>query len=96
MTDLPKSLRDVLEEHRKNTRYFLKPDSDRAMWQEVTQEEFVAAERGAGFYPKHGCGPVATSSFYAAGQRGTSVSLEQHLPNLGRYIDLNGDVHDHR
>jgi len=96
VSDLPEDLRKLLEEHRRNTRYFLKPDSARAMWQEVTEEEFVAAERGAGFYPKHGCGPVATGGFSAGGQRGTSISLEEHLPTLGRYIDLDGDVHDHR
>lgn len=94
--DLPKNIQDLLEEHRRNTRYFLKPDSDRAVWQEVTEQEFVAAERGAGFYPKYGCGPVATGGFSAGGQRGTSISLEGHLPNLGRYIDLDGELHDHR
>lgn len=92
--EVPWSLQALLHKMRENTRYFLKPDSDRAIWQEVTQEEFVAAERGAGFYPKHGCGPVATSSFSAGGQRGTSVALEEHLPHLGRYIDLDGELHE--
>jgi hypothetical protein len=35
---------------------------------EVTEEDFIRAEREAGFYPKHGCGPVATGGF------GTGVS----------------------
>lgn len=30
---------------------------------EVTQEEYVRAERSAGFHPKPGCGPTATASF---------------------------------
>ena len=32
-------------------------------WKEVTQAEFVKAERAAGFHPKPGCGPVATGGF---------------------------------
>lgn len=32
-------------------------------YQEVTQEQFIRAEEGAGFHPKKGCGPVATAGF---------------------------------
>lgn len=32
-------------------------------WVEVSQDEFVKEERDAGFIPKPGCGPVATTGF---------------------------------
>ena len=32
-------------------------------WTEVSEVKFVEAERAAGFYPKPGCGPVATAGF---------------------------------
>jgi len=38
---------------------------------EVTQEEFILAERAAGFRPKHGCGPVATGGFGSGGIQGS-------------------------
>lgn len=31
---------------------------------EVTRQEYVAAERAAGFYPKPGLGPEATGAFW--------------------------------
>jgi len=31
--------------------------------QEITQDEFVKAERAHGFYPKYGLGPEATGGF---------------------------------
>lgn len=93
MSDLPPELRALLAEHRKNTRYFLAPVTSNPIWQEVTEAEFANAERGAGFYPKPGCGPVATGSFSAGGQKGTSISLPEHLATLGRYVDLEGVFH---
>ena len=39
-------------------------------WGEATQQQFVAAERAAGFHPKAGCGPVATGGFSGGGVRG--------------------------
>lgn len=47
-------------------RYYLKADWQ-TEWQEVTQDQFVDAERNAGFHPKSGCGPVATGGFSARG-----------------------------
>lgn len=44
-----------------NERYWLKAGD--LAWQECTQEQFVHAERSAGFRPKEGCGPVATGGF---------------------------------
>ena len=41
--------------------YWLK--ADWGSWTEVTQAQFVAAERAAGFRPKPGLGPVATGGF---------------------------------
>lgn len=32
-------------------------------WQEATKDQFVQAERSAGFRPKPGCGDVATGGF---------------------------------
>lgn len=43
--------------------YFLRVAGIDAAWQEVTQEQFVKAERAAGFHPKPGGGPVATHGF---------------------------------
>jgi hypothetical protein len=42
-------------------RYWLRAKGTK--WQEVDQGKFVEAERSAGFYPKAGCGPVATAGF---------------------------------
>jgi hypothetical protein len=92
-SDLPLDLQKLLAEHRRNTRYFLAPATENAVWQEVTEQEFVNAERGAGFRPKPGCGPVATGAFSAGGQRGTTVALVEHMSKLGRYIDLDGNFH---
>jgi hypothetical protein len=51
-----------------NTRYWLK--TGELAWQECTQEQFVSAERSAGFRPKPGCGPVATGGFGSGDRRG--------------------------
>ena len=53
------------------TRYFLKFDIDNAKWQEVTLEEFVAAERSAGFRGGNvERGKTATGAFSGHGVRG--------------------------
>lgn len=91
---MPSELERILAEIRAKTRYFLAPNTETPVWQEVTEEDFVRAEQGAGFLPKPGCGPVATGGFSAGGQQGTSISLEKHLTQLGRYIDLEGNLHD--
>ena len=44
-------------------RYYLSFDGIADSEREVTADEFVAAERNAGFYPKPWCGPFATSGF---------------------------------
>ncbi len=50
-------------------RYFLKYFKK---WEEVTKEEYIAAERGSGFVSKLGLNELATSGFIAAnGLRGT-------------------------
>jgi hypothetical protein len=38
-------------------------------WQEATREQFIQAERGAGFYPKSGSG-VATGGFSGGATQG--------------------------
>lgn len=49
-------------------RYFLR--YSRGPWSQVTEAEFIAAERSAGFVPKPDCGPVATAGFSCNGPRG--------------------------
>lgn len=44
-----------------NTKYYLSIANGPE--QEVTQEQFIEAERDAGFYPKPGCGPIAIDEF---------------------------------
>lgn len=44
----------------KKTRYWIRENE--LPWQEVTREQFIRAERKAGFHPKDGSG-VATASF---------------------------------
>ena len=50
-------------------KYFLKADFQ-SEYQEVTKEEFIAAERAAGFRPKSGDG-IATSGFSGSGVSGS-------------------------
>lgn len=47
---------------------------------EVTQEEFIQAERSAGFRPKPGCGPVATGGF-GSGIISGSIKYEEDESN---------------
>lgn len=93
LANLPKSVQELLEEHRRNTRYFLDRDGENPLWLEVTEADFVKAERAAGFRPKPGCGPVATASWSSGGRRGTTVAAPEYLSKLGRYIDLDGILH---
>lgn len=86
----------LVEEHRRQTRYFLAPSTKDPLWQEVTQEEFVNAERAAGFRPKPGCGPVATAGFAAGSIKGRTYTVREHLKLLGRFVDLEGTLHDLR
>jgi hypothetical protein len=44
---------------------------------EVTQEQFILAERNAGFHPKRGCGPVATGGF----SNGTIRGIVRYEPD---------------
>lgn len=49
-------------------RYFLKLDAQQE-WSEVTQQQWIIAERNAGFYPKYGKGE-ATGGFTGHGVAG--------------------------
>lgn len=49
--------------------YYIK--RNREPWKEVSQAQFIAAEREAGFTPKAGCGPIATAGFGASGPDGS-------------------------
>lgn len=57
MSDINK----LLEWQRVNSRYYLRLGDNPEL--EVTEAEFIAAERAAGFFPKTGCGPLATAGF---------------------------------
>jgi hypothetical protein len=39
-------------------------------WQEATREQFIQAERNAGFHPKPGCGDIATAGFSGRSTKG--------------------------
>lgn len=52
---------DIDKWEREHARYFLREGG--GAWKEVTESEFIQAERRAGFFPKPECGPVATSGF---------------------------------
>lgn len=54
----------------KTPRYYLGVTGREESFVEVTQDEFVRAERGAGFRPKPGLGPVATGGFTSGGITG--------------------------
>lgn len=60
-------------------KYFLKGSWEKE-YTEVTKEQYIEAEEGAGFFPKPGCGDVATDSFSGHGIRGKV-----------NYEDENGD-----
>ena len=55
-------------------RYFLKADWQNE-YQEVTEEQFITAERAAGFRPKYGDG-VATGGFSGRGVSGRVEYVE--------------------
>jgi len=53
----------------KKTKYFLKADWEDE-YKEVTEKQFIAAERGAGFHSKFGADHVATGGFSGSGVSG--------------------------
>ena len=55
-----------------SVRYFLK--TDWTSWKEVTKEQWVSAERSAGFRPKGGGDGCATGGFSGHGVRGRIIS----------------------
>ncbi len=57
-------------------------------WHEATREQFVQAERSAGFCPKPGCGPVATAGFHSSGVEGRITYGEITVENYGWDPDL--------
>lgn len=58
-----------------------------APWMQVTQEDYVRLERAAGFRPKPGHGPVATSAFSGGGVRGQTWRPEVRPPKIHRVDD---------
>lgn len=56
-------------------RYYLSTDIHEE--KEVTQEEFIKFERNLGFFPKPGCGPVATGGFSKNGINGRTEWIKE-------------------
>lgn len=54
------TLKRIADYEREHSVYYLKRNK---RWVQVTEDEFIAAEQRAGFFPKPGCGPVATAGF---------------------------------
>lgn len=50
-------------------RYYLRAEWE-DNWTEVSEKQFINAERAAGFRPKPGCGPVATGGFISGSTLG--------------------------
>ena len=57
-------------------KYYLKADFQKE-YQEVTKEEFIQAERAAGFNPKYGDG-LATGGFSGNGVSGSIKYISDH------------------
>ncbi len=55
-------------------RFWLRASS--LLWQEATREQFIEAERRAGFRPKPGCGDIATGGFSGGSIQGRITSGE--------------------
>jgi hypothetical protein len=59
------NIEDISAWERARSIYYLREiggDSS-SRWRQVTEDEFIAAERRAGFIPQAGCGPIATAGF---------------------------------
>lgn len=67
-------------------RFFLRNGpSDK--WREVTQDEYIQAERVAGFHPKPGCGPFATAGFHGPNGVEGRLRYGEHF-DLDRRLEL--------
>lgn len=62
-------------------KYYLK-GSWETEYTEVTQEEFIRAERAAGFHPKYGCGPCATGGFSSGSVSGKVEYVEEEKQDV--------------
>ena len=51
-------------------------------WQEVTRDKFIEVEHAAGFYPKAGCGPLATAGFGTLTVEGKISKEKSHRKEL--------------
>ena len=60
------------------TKYFLKADWQED-WSEVTERQFITAERAAGFRPKGGGDGLATGGFSGSGVRGRIEMVSEKL-----------------
>jgi len=58
-------------------------------WKEVSQIEFAKAEREAGFFPKPGCGPLATAGFSSNHIEGKVTYEEEKEAKKMQLKDLN-------
>lgn len=55
-------------------KYYIKANDQKI---EITQEQFISAERANGFHPKPGCGPCATGGFSSSTGIMYSVEYDQ-------------------
>ena len=78
--------------------YYLKPDYQ-TEWNEVSREQFIAAEQAAGFRSKFGPSHPATGGFSGRGMRGrveyaakeqptTNTTPKGHTMNIERALEL--------
>jgi len=71
------TLSEVLEEERNRIkRYYLKAGWQKE-YEEVTEVQYIEAERAAGFFPKPGCGPIATGGFSRGSVSGKVEYVEE-------------------
>ena len=73
-----KTIGELLAEMQATRRFWLRPTGSKDAWREVSESDFIKAERAAGFYPKSGHG-VATGGFSS-----TSATEEGEITYQGK------------
>lgn len=73
------TLKHISDWERARSKYFLR--ENKGAWREVSEAEYIAAERRAGFIPDPYCGPLATAGF---GYTGNGMDIEGRID----YIDV--------
>jgi hypothetical protein len=76
------NLDEISRWERARSRYFLR--YNRGPWEQVSETEFIVAEREAGFIPKAGCGPLATAGFGCSGPNGSVDGKIEYVEERSR------------